>query len=157
MEICRELSLFADYFQIHLMDLRSNEDPGAAWTDEAVDRMLAVGETWAGLGTLRNVTVPLTVHVTARAPDLDLGQYDHAVSGSISVPSGELVVLGCTDSLEEAEKLHVEPGMYELLYLASGIESITYESDPADDRYIVYLWPGSERSPRLLKHWRPSA
>ena len=157
MEISRDLSVFADYFQIHLMDRVANEDPGAAWTDEAVDRMLAVGETWVGLGTLRNVTVPLTVHLAAQAPQLDLSQYDHAVSGSISIPSGELAVLGCTGSLEEAEKISLEPGVYELLYVTSGTDSISYESGPADDHYAVYLWPGSKHSPQLLKHWRPSA
>ena len=36
-----ELEIFADYFQFYLQDEAVNEDWGAFWTDETVERMLA--------------------------------------------------------------------------------------------------------------------
>lgn len=157
MELSRTFDIFADYFQFVLMDANCEDDFASVWTDEALARMLAVGETSVCPGTLRNVHVPAEVHVHPSEPSIDLAGYDHAVSASVQLPSGRLVVMGCTDYLPEAPRLEIPPGSYQLLYLVTGVESITYESDPADDRYIVHLWPGQPREPALLKHWRPSA
>lgn len=157
MELARTFDVFADYFQFVLMDENCEDDFALVWTNEALARMLALGDTSACPGTLRNVNVRIEVHVHASKPQVDLDGYDHAVSASLLLPTGQLVVMGCTDYLPEAARLEVPPGPYQLLYLATGIESITYESDPADDRYIVHLWPGPPREPALLKHWRQSA
>ena len=157
MGLFRTFDIFADYFQFVLMDANCKDDFGAVWTEQTLERMLAVGGTSACPGTLRNVNVPVEVNVHASEPFVDLAGYDHAVSASLQLPSGQLVVMGCTDYLPEASRVELLPGSYQLLYLAAGVESITYESDPADDRYIVHLWPGSPRKPVLLKHWRPTA
>ncbi len=157
MELSRTFEIFADYFQFVLMDEGCEDDFGSVWTEEALERMLAVGETSVCLGTLRNVNVPVELHVHGAEPSVDPAGYDHAVLASLQVPSGRLVVMGCTDYLPEAPRVELRAGSYQLLYLAAGVESITYESDPADDRYIVHLWPGSPREPVLLRHWRPSA
>lgn len=156
-ELSRTFELLADYFQLLLMDEGCEDDFASVWTDEALDRMLAVGNASVCLGTLRNVDVPVEIHVYSSAPSVDPASYDHAVSASLNLPSGRLVVMGCTDFLPEAARIELPPGSYQLLYLATGVESITYESDPADDRYIVHLWPGPPREPALLKHWRPGA
>ena len=157
MELNRTFNIFADYFQFVLMDESSEDDFGAVWTDEALERMLAVGETSVCPGTLRNVDVPVEIRISESEPAIDLTAYDHAASASLKVPSGRLVVMGCTDYLPDAARIEVSPGTYQLLYLATGTDTITYESDPADDRYIVCLWPGVARDPTLLKHWRPGA
>ena len=157
MEVSRTFDILADYFQFVLMDENCEDDFASVWTDEALALKLAVGDTSVCLGTLRNVHVPVEVHVYLSEPSVDIAGYDHAVSASFQLPSGRLVVMGCTDYLPEASRLEIAPGPYQLLYLVSGMESITYESDPADDRYIVHLWPGQPREPALLKHWRPSA
>ena len=157
MELSRTFDIFADYFQFILMDEGCDDDFGSVWTEEALERMLAVGETSVCPGTLRNVNVPVEIHVHGAEPSVDPTGYDHAVLASLQVPSGRLVVMGCTDHLPEAPRVELKAGSYQLLYLATGVESITYESDPADDRYIVHLWHGSPREPVLLRHWRPRA
>ena len=157
MELCRAFDIFADYFQFVLMDESSDDDFSTIWTDKALDRMLAVGDTSVCSGTLRNVTVAVEIRVSQSEPAIDLAAYDYAASASLHVPSGRLVVMGCTDYLPDASCIEVPAGTYELLYLATGLDTITSESDPAQDRYIVYLWPGRLREPVLLKHWRSGA
>ena len=146
--------LFADYFQFLLMDERCEDDFASIWTPEALQLMLAVGERSISVGTLRNVNVPVEVHVLASKPELNLSGYDHASEASFSAPSGRLAVLGCTDYLPDAARIDVIPGHYQVLSVASGIDSIQTEWDPADDVYSVYLWPGTPIAPRLLKHWK---
>ena len=90
-------------------------------------------------------------------PLISLGDVDHAVEGSIDVPSGRLVVMGCTEHFPDAPRLHVQPGTYRALAVMTGVGSIQNEWDPANDKYTVYLWPGSARQPKLLKHWKADA
>ena len=146
--------LFAEYFQFLLMDERCEDDFASIWTPEALELMLAVGERSISVGTLRNVTVPVEVYVLDSKPALDLSGYDHAAEASFSIPSGRFAVLGCTDYLPDAARIEVSAGHYQVLFVASGTDSIQTEWDPADDVYAVYLWPGAPIAPRLLKHWK---
>ncbi|MBL8523965.1 MAG: hypothetical protein JNN20_09770 [Betaproteobacteria bacterium] len=147
-------TVFADYFQFVLMDEKSEDDFSAIWTDEALDRMLAVGSDAVCPGTLRNVDVRVEIEVLSAPPAVDLAKWDHAVEASLNVPSGKLVVMGCTDYLPAAKRIEVKPGNYQLLSLASGIDSIQTEWEPADDVYRVYLWLGEPRAPNLIKKWQ---
>jgi hypothetical protein len=45
-------TVFADYFQFLLMDQESKDDFSTIWTKEALDQMLAVGNTAVCPGTL---------------------------------------------------------------------------------------------------------
>lgn len=151
------LSVFADYFQFIVQDELSDDDFANIWSDEASAAQTAFGRSAVCPGTLRNVTVPVDVVIVEADPRLSLDTVDHAVEGSIELPSGRVVVMGCTDYFPDASRLEVRPGTYQVLAVMTGIDSIKNEWEPADDRYIVYLWPGSARSPRLLKHWKRGA
>lgn len=148
-----KLNLFADYFQFLIFDADSEYD-SLDWSSEAVERMLAGGTDCVAIGTLRNVTVPVEIHILDAEPQVDLALYDNVAVGSVSIPSGHLIVMGCTDYLPDALKVQVPAGNYQVLSLAQGIETIKTEWDPADEVYVVYLWPGPERKPRLVKSWR---
>jgi hypothetical protein len=146
--------VFADYFQFVLMDANSEADFSTIWADEAFASMLAAGPGAICPGTFRNVDVPVEIHVCTLAPEIDIDQYDHVAEASIDVASGELLLTNCTGYLPDARRISVAPGMYEVLFLASGIESIKNEWDPADDNYSVYLWPGKARTVNTVKHWQ---
>jgi hypothetical protein len=154
MHTSQRFTIFADYFQFVLMDQMSTDDFSLLWTDEALGRMLAVGTQALCLGTLRNVDVSIEVRVWEVRPVIDLSEFDHAVEASIHLPSGTVVIMGCTGYLPDSPKLKVQPGNYRVLSLASGIETTKNEWEPADDLYTVYLWPGERLEPRLLKHWK---
>ncbi len=63
-----ELSLFADYFQFYLQDERADGNLGDSWGEDATARNLAVAPGTVGVGTFRNVDVPVTVDVLETAP-----------------------------------------------------------------------------------------
>lgn len=153
----RSFTVFADYFQFVLMDESSQDDFSVIWTEEALFRMLAVAPTAICPGTLRNVDVSVEIGVLDRVPDIDLSKWDNAVEASLRIPSGKLVVMGCSGYLPDAPRINVAPGTYQVLSLAGGIESIQNEWEPANDLYRVYLWPGTARQPHLLKRWQHAA
>jgi hypothetical protein len=157
MPTVRTFTIFADYFQFVVQDEISEDDFATIWTEEALAAQTAFGKTAVCPGTLRNVDVPVEIVVAEGSPQMSLEAVDHAVEGSIEVPSGRLVVMGCTGYLPDAPRLDVLPGTYQVLAVMSGIESNKNEWDPADDKYTVYLWRGEPRPPRLLKHWKGDA
>jgi len=136
------------------MDETSEDDFSLLWSEDALKRMLAVGRAAVCPGTLRNVDVTVEIRLVPESPAVNLSEYDHATAASIDIPSGKLALMGCTGYLPDAPRIELPPGQYQLLSLASGIDSITTEWDPADDLYTVYLWPGEWREPMLLKHWQ---
>lgn len=149
-----KFTIFADYFQFMLMDEGSQDDFSVLWTEDALNRMLAVGHSAVCPSTLRNVDVAVEIVVLDKAPEVDLSAWDNAVEASIHIPSGKLVVMGCTDYLADSPRISAKPGTYQLLSLAGGIDTIQCEWEPAEDLYRVYLWPGSAREPQLLKRWQ---
>jgi hypothetical protein len=65
-----ELTLFADYHQIHAFDEGSEADLGDAWTDRAVADHLAVSADAVAVGTAVNVDPA----ASRMAPDLRPGR-----------------------------------------------------------------------------------
>ncbi len=101
--------------------------------------------------------MPVEIVVTESEPEIGLDEVDHAVEGSLALPSGQVVVMGCTQYFPDAPRLQVQPGTYRALAVMIGVGSIKNEWEPADDKYVVYLWPGDARPPKLLKHWNGDA
>lgn len=153
----QRFTIFADYFQFIVQDESSQDDFGALWTEEAANLMVAVGATAICLGTLRNVDVAVEVHLLDEQPAFPLKDYDHVVEGVFGLPTGRLVVMGCTEYFPDAPRFEIAPGTYRFLYVVSGVCTIQTEWEPADDLYSLYLWPGDAREPRVLKHWKSSS
>ncbi|MCV6588668.1 MAG: hypothetical protein OIF57_06525 [Marinobacterium sp.] len=135
--------LFADYFQIYLMDTETRDDTSEIWTDKALDLKLGLLPNTLAIGTFRNVDVPVEVDVYEQPPEIDLQQWDHASQGYFTITSGRCAVFGCTDYFPDAAFIELPPGKYTALSLARGLTSITEEWDDADDLYKVILWPSS--------------
>lgn len=157
-----ELTLFADYHQIHLVDEGSNTDLGDAWTERAVDDQLAVtGADAMAVGTVVNVDVSVQVHVRDRPPADDVAGFDHVVEGSMRVPSGRLVVMGCTDFKPEAVRLPVPRGWVRVRVTKSNLAAahkadIDSGDDPATmERLTIQIWPAPEAPVVVLKRWTP--
>ncbi|WP_433832326.1 hypothetical protein ACQP2E_15845 [Actinoplanes sp. CA-015351] len=66
-----ELTLFADYHQIHVFDEGSETDLGDEWTDQATDDHLAVGRDAVGVRTTVNVNVEVSVELLDGPPSDD--------------------------------------------------------------------------------------
>ena len=98
----RHFDLFADYHQFYLQDEAVDGNLGDSWTPEATDRLLAITDGTIGVGTVRNMTVPVDVEVVAGAPDDSFDGWDQINECSIDVRSGRIVIAGCTDYFPEA-------------------------------------------------------
>ncbi|MFP8780312.1 hypothetical protein [Hydrogenophaga sp. RWCD_12] len=153
MRSVHSFNIFADYFQFVVQDESSDDDFAEIWTEEAQALQTAFGRSAVCPGTLRNVDVPVEVIVTDVDPAIDLSTVDHAVEGSLQFPTGRIVVMGCTGYSPDAPRFEIQAGTYRVVAVMAGVQSIKTEWDPAEDKYVVYLWPGAARPPRLLKHW----
>jgi hypothetical protein len=60
--------LFADYFQFYLQDEKVDGNLSDAWTEQAVQDLLAIAPGTIGVGTVRNMDVPVEVELLQSTP-----------------------------------------------------------------------------------------
>ncbi|MGI5490976.1 hypothetical protein [Microtetraspora malaysiensis] len=157
--ISLDLGLFADYHQIHLIDDGSTSDLGEAWTGEASLDRLAVANDAIAVGTSVNVTVAVRVEVLDAPPADDLADFDHVAEGSMQVPSGRIVIMGCTDYEPDATRFRVPAGPIRVRVASSNLaeaERLGIDSDDSQqtmERLRVQVWPAATGEPVVLKRW----
>jgi len=137
----QSFTLFADYFQFYLQDEAVDNNLSDAWTEEAVARLLAVAPGTVGVGTVRNMNVPVTLEILESAPPVDVTTYDHVVEGPLSVAGNKLVIAGCTDYFPDAARIAVAPGTYRVRVCFSDLASLSEDGLDGDDRYHLQVWP----------------
>jgi hypothetical protein len=150
------LTLFADYFQFYLQDEKADGDLSESWSEEAVTDLLATAPGTIGVGTVRNMDVPLLVEVRDGRPPDDLDQWDHVTECSIEVPTGRLVIAGCTDYFPDAQRLELAPGTYRARVFYGGLATLSADGLEGRDHYKVSLWPGPAEPSVVLKRWASS-
>ena len=152
-----ELELFADYFQFYIQDETSDGIDGESWPEADSDRMLAVKKRAIGVGTVRNMDVPVTIEVVDSEPTRDAADWDHVVECSIDLPSGKLVVAGCTDYVPDAVRIELPHGTYRARISYGSLTSVSEDGLDGDDRYRIQLWPGSTIAVHVVKFGNPNA
>jgi hypothetical protein len=154
-----QLRLFADYFQLHVMDEDAEDDLGDAWTQEAVSDALAVSEQTLGIGTAVNMHVAVTVELLDHPPGDDSGAVDHVVEASIEVPSGRIAVLGCTDYLPDASRFAVPKGFVRVRASRANLANVRqpgqegYDAPEAMEQVHLRIWPAPYSAPAVIKRW----
>ncbi|MFJ2930610.1 hypothetical protein ACIPIU_37060 [Streptomyces massasporeus] len=154
-----ELTLFADYFQIHVSDADSDGDLSDAWTDQAVADHLAVAQDALGIGTTVNVNVSVTVVVLPQEPSDDSSEFDHVVEAGLDVSLGRLMVLGCTDYGPDAATFEVPPGWNRVraarsnLARAAQADIDSDESPETTEQIRIQVWPAPESPVKIIKRW----
>ena len=147
-----EFNLFADYFQFYVQDENVEGDLSECWTTEAINRLLAVTEGTIGVGTVRNMTVPVVIEVADGEPDLaDTGDWDQVNECDLAVKSGRIVVAGCTDYFPEAARIDVPPGSYRARLYYGNLNSLSENGLEGDDHYRIVLWRAASEPLRILK------
>src|SRR5579864_2299043 len=135
-----EFMLFADYFQFYLQDEGTRADLSESWPQETVDRVLAITPGAIGVGTARNMTVPVVVEIGYGVPDDDGGKWDQINECSINVPSGRLVIAGCTDYFPDAARVELPPGPYRARIYYGDLNAPNPSGLEGDDHYKIVLW-----------------
>jgi hypothetical protein len=144
--------LFADYFQFYLQDETASGDLSEAWTSDAVDRLLALAPGVIGVGTARNMNVPVEVEILERSPDDDdFSSWDCVNECSIAVQSGRLVVAGCTDYFADAARIVVPGGHYRARVYYGELGSVTPDGLEGHDHYRIALWLAAEEQAPVVR------
>ncbi len=152
-----DLSLFADCSQFYLQDEAADGNLGDSWDDGANERNLAIAPGTVGVGTFRNVSVPVTVEVLSAAPPADHAAFDLVTEACMDVPTGRVVVAGCTDYFPDARRIEVPPGRYRVQVCSSGYATISADRLEGQDHYLVRLWRDDEMvQPTVLHDVRPT-
>ena len=137
-----ELTVFADYHQFYLQDDDARfGDLSDAWTPEATEKLLAVADHVVGVGTVRNMNVPVRITVDSQLPTLDVSTWDKINRTSLACGTGRIVIAGCTDYFPDAKRLHVTPGMYDVLVAYKSLSALSEDGLSGDDSYHIFLAP----------------
>jgi len=135
-----EFELFADYYQFYIQDDdEALGDLSDSWTKEATENLIAVSDGVIGIGTARNMDVPVTVEITDKPKFLLESDYDKINVTTIQCNSGRLVVAGCTDYFPEASRIEVVPGKYETQIGYKCLNEISDDGLDGNDSYHVFL------------------
>ncbi len=137
-----ETRLFADYFQFYLQDddiEKGNLED--AWTDAASHRQLAVAPFVLGVGTARNMEVPVRVFLGASPTNLDLAQYDLVNRAGLENETGRIVLAGCTDYFPDAIRFDVPIGYLDVVIGYGQLDSLSEDELDGNDFYDVFIVP----------------
>lgn len=145
MEIINEvnLTLFADYFQFYIQDENAVGDLSDKWTDEAVNFHLATTDGAVGIGTVRNMNVPVSLKIVNSEPQF-LVDNAHAIGQinecDLEVSSGKIVVAGYTDYFPDAKRIELANGIYRLRIYYGNLDKISEDGLDGEDFYEIHLW-----------------
>lgn len=143
MTIVRLFRIFADYFQFYVADAAYQTYTGEIWDRATTERMLALGPDLIAVATARNMDVPVELQVLQSAPDSDIDLWEQVIDCGLQVASGAIIVFGCTEDPEIAERIAIPPGDYAARVSYAGLKTLSDDGLDGDDRYRVQLWPGA--------------
>ena len=146
-----DLELFADYHQFYLQDEQAVGDLSDAWSEEASIRMLAVAPGVIGVGTVRDMDVPVAIEILESEPQQDFERFDYVLECSLSVTSGKLVVAGCTDYFPEAKRIELPSGIYRVRASYADLNSLSPDAMDGNDSYRLQLWLAPPVGVSILK------
>jgi hypothetical protein len=147
-----QYKIFADYFQFYLQDEKADSNLILDWTQESINNLLALAPDILGIGTVRNMFVPVSIEILDAEPDdKDFLIWDHVNECSIDVQSGKIVVSGCTDYFPDAARISVTPGVYRVRIYYGKLDSLSEDGLDGEDYYKVILWLGERGDPVVLK------
>ena len=136
------LELFADYFQFYIQDEKAGGDLSDKWTKEASDMLLATTDGTIGIGTARNMVVPVAIKTFDTEP-VFLTDEEDAIGKinecNIEVRSGRIVVAGCTDYFPDAKRIELENGIYRARIYYGNLDKISEDGLDGEDFYEIHL------------------
>lgn len=142
--------IFADYHQFYIQDENAPGDL-TTWDEATTERMFILAEGMVGIGTARNMTVPVTVALHPSEPPRDDADWDRLAECSIDLPSGRFAIAGCTDYLPDAARVDLPPGVYRVRIAHGGLETLSEDGLEGEDRYRLQLWPAPAAPETILK------
>jgi len=152
----RRFNLYADYHQFYVEDEQSAAETAAApdfWNARALADGLASARDMMAIGTARYGNVHVEIEVCDNEPPNDSDDWNHIVEAAIEIPSGVIIVRGCTEGHDTAQRFPVAPGTYQARVCYSGLDVEEPDAEDGDDHYRLVLWHGAWREPQVTKRF----
>jgi len=111
---------------------------------KAVDMLLATNDGTIGIGTARNMDVPVSIKIFNAEPELlpnDLGTIDKINECDLKITSGKIVVAGCSEYFRDAKRLKLDNGIYRVRIYYGNLEKLSEDGLDGEDFYEIHLWP----------------
>lgn len=158
------VNVFADNFQFHLQDKVEECEFPETLNDNLLMRLFACGERVLVVGTVRDLDCEVTLEIYEEPMDEkmqeeepDLYDFDHAGQGNLDIPSGKLLIHGCTMAHDDATTIEVKPGNYGVRIFWSNLDKTDTLGFEGDDQYLIQMWPDTHFDEVTLKFWRQLA
>ncbi|GAA3359882.1 MULTISPECIES: hypothetical protein [Saccharopolyspora] len=151
----RELTLFADYHSFEIRDAHADYDL-AAIDDTTADLrrdLISSRDGVVTIGTARRRDVRVVIEIGAEAPGCELASWDHVTEASVEIASGQILVLGGSDSRHSAHHFPVPVGVYRVRTRCAGFGTISADGTDGAEVYRVQIWPGTARRTTVLKRF----
>ena len=131
-----EFRVFADYHQFCLMDAGEAPRIPETVTEQDMHRRLRMAPHIVVFQTESAMHVPVQIAFVP-APTEATGSWEHSAEFSLSLPSGNAVLCGCTDLPSECPRIVVTPAIYSgrAYFAGQGV---------GEERYCVVLWPAAQ-------------
>jgi hypothetical protein len=150
-----KLDLFADYFQFYIRDEKVDGDLSDKWTTEAVEQLLATTEGTIGVGTVRNMNVPVTIKTFDKEPSFlidDENTIEQINECDIEVSSGRIAIAGCTEYFPDAKRLELKNGVYRARIYYGNLDKLSEDGLDGEDFYEIHLWlTDKKRELKIIK------
>lgn len=144
------VEIYPDYHQFYLIDNNVDPDFTGIWTPNALKNMIGLKNGLVGISTARISNIPITLTVRDFAPAIELDKYDKINECSLNVPSGKIVVMGCTDYIPEAKRIIVNPGVYRLYIKYGNLDKISEDALEGEDFYEIDMWLENEEKDMVV-------
>jgi len=152
--------LFADYFQFYLRDEIVSDESSNPWTNEAVERLLALNNGTIIVGTVRDMDVLTIVKVFDQEPEIlkELISIHQINECDLEMNSDKLVLAGCTDYFPEALRINIGKGIFRARIYYKDLDKLSEDGLDGEDSYEIHLWPTKRKSGiQILKNRNASA
>ena len=140
-----------DYRQFYLWDPTVTNRAPEEYSDLDIERRVKLAPSVVVVQPERDGAVDVVVDLADADPGFTAAACDHVVECSIDVPGGRLRVHECLGSA--TLDITVDPGVYAVRVLFTGLDSIDEDGLGGEDRYVVQLWPAGRRSLVVVKQW----
>lgn len=146
-----EVKVAVDYHQFYVWDAGVEPQAPEEYTDEDVRRLVKVSPHVVVVQPVRDGSVPVQLEIHESDPSVESDDWQHIVECTLDLPTGKLQVHECTGG--PVLDVEVQPGVYNVRVLITGLDSLSEDGFDGDDVYRVILWRGEPRLLRVVKQW----
>lgn len=142
-----KLEIFADYFQFYIQDEEVDGDLSDKWTEAAVESLLAITDGAIGVGTARNMDVPVILKIYDSKPESLVEKSISKINEcDLEVTSNKIVIAGCTDYFPDAKRIQLENGIYRVRIYYMNLNKVSEDGLDGEDFYEIHLWKKNQES-----------